>query len=90
VGDRLAGQRARQRPADRLADALRYGLRGNRRRRTDFELLERQLQLGNLGIELFTGTPKARAAQPRNLQLQLLDQQFTILQLFALREDKLS
>jgi hypothetical protein len=38
------------------------------------QLLQAQLQLGNLRIELFGGTAELQALQPRQLQLQLLDQ----------------
>ena len=79
--DRLARQMVRQRPARRLALALgqcrRRGLAGSSRRcnraLAGLQLFDRQLELGNLAIQLLRGAAELHPAQLRQLHLQLLD-----------------
>ncbi len=84
VQDGLARQMVRQRPARRLAFAVGQprrrvllGLAGSGRRRNGglagLQLLDRQLELGNLAIQLLRGSAELHPAQLRQLHLQLLD-----------------
>ena len=69
----LARQVLGQRPAHRL-HALDPGGCGARQCRfARLEILERELELGDLRIELLRGAPELHPSQARQLQLQLLD-----------------
>ena len=74
--DLLARQLNGQWPAHGLGrSGRRRAQRGRQGRRSRFEVLDGELELGDLAVELLGGAPVARALQHRDLEAQLLVEQ---------------